>query len=166
MRNDDMFICLCFLLFWNAFIFAENSTNLSFQDLSGVNSVESAASMYHGREVTVRGFLYQSLDGRWILASEPNLKTCCVGSPRKVWQQIIVDGEFESVPANKVVQIAGTLRVDPVQDDKNAFTQVFRLVNPHLVQEDDNGIWLWIVMSVIGLMAISYFAIRYHRQKA
>lgn len=162
-----MFICVCFLLFWNAFSYAENSRALSFQDLSGVNTIESAASMYHGREVTVRGFLYQSLDRRWILASEPNLKTCCVGSPRKVWQQIIVDGEFESVPSNKVVQIAGTLIVDPVRDDKNALTQVFRLENPHLVQEDDNGIWLWIVMSVIGLMAILYFAIKiYRRQKA
>lgn len=59
-----------------------------------------------GESVTIRGFLYQSTDGEWILADQPNLKTCCVG--KKVGQ-IFLDGDFSEIPTYKPVSITGTL---------------------------------------------------------
>ena len=127
--------------------------------------MESATSLYHAREVTIRGFIYQSADQRWILASEPNLKTCCVGSMHKIWQQIIVEGEFESFPSNQVVKLAGKLQVDPVWDNKQSLKQVFRLENAQIVQEYHHYNWLLLSGLAIGLLALAFFALRLNHRK-
>lgn len=63
---------------------------LSFHDLGTLNTQE---------EILIRGFPYVTTEGKVILSSEPNMKSCCVGASHKVDSQILL----EEYPANDVV---------------------------------------------------------------
>ncbi len=75
---------------------------------------EDLAKVEGIREVKIRGFLYASLDGVVILASEPNLKTCCVGAGHKTDRQIIVEGldQVDCSSGYSVVTVEGELERD------------------------------------------------------
>ena len=87
-------ILLCFFFQFPG-LFAENPICLSFNELQSLTP-EKMAEIHNGHPVSMRGFLYQIPQGAWILSSEPNLKSCCLGSPHRVKEQIAVS--FESPP--------------------------------------------------------------------
>lgn len=60
-------------------------------------------------KATVRGFLYQTKDGDWILSEDPQLKSCCINAPGKMGEQIVLDGEFQ--PSGRAVDVKGTLQI-------------------------------------------------------
>lgn len=68
---------------------------------------EKAISMDQ-KAVEIRGFLYEDQDGQKILATEPNLKTCCLGKKNS---QIFVDGSISS-RASIATTLQGILEVD------------------------------------------------------
>ena len=41
--------------------------------------------------IAVRGFLYRSENGKWVLADTPNLKSCCIGNTKNPSRQIYVE---------------------------------------------------------------------------
>lgn len=60
-----------------------------------------------GQTIQVHGFLYQQ-EGRWILASEPNLKSCCIGTQSKANEQLVVIGD-ELPSTQNVVFLEGSI---------------------------------------------------------
>lgn len=60
-----------------------------------------------GKEVEIRGFLAQIKD-EWILSSEPNLKSCCLGKPKNIH----LKSDYPLQKTWKVVTIKGTLSKD------------------------------------------------------
>lgn len=63
-----------------------------------------------GQKIEIRGFLYPYEENVWVLASEPNLKTCCVGKKKT---QVFVEGAFSDMPSGYVVNVQGELSLDP-----------------------------------------------------
>ena len=53
-------------------------------NLSKTSSIQN----YENRKVSLKGFLYRTKNNRWLLSSEPHLKSCCVGSKNKYFDQI------------------------------------------------------------------------------
>ncbi len=100
---------------------------LSFTDLSQMK--ESQFSNWNGKVVSVRGFLYQSDEGKWILASTPNLKTCCVGKGTKALSQIQVEGDLETPSAGRAVNLQGTFKVNPKYDQQGHLLGLYELKN-------------------------------------
>ena len=87
--------------------------------------------------VQIRGFLYETTDKRLVLAEEPNLKSCCVGSPAKRRRQIVI---LETTVSGAVLEgvgqqarslpitLTGILHIDAKQEFP------FSLENPTIVQ--------------------------------
>jgi hypothetical protein len=92
-------------------------------------------SSYNNQEVQVRGFLYKTNDERLIIASTPDLKSCCIGSESKLSQQIFVKGSWDNIPNNQAVTLQGHFLVEPLKDLNGGFKQLYTLNRGKIVSE-------------------------------
>jgi len=132
-----------------------NPLPLTFHEFSKLNLEE--AETLHNREITIRGFLYATQDGRWILSSEPNLKTCCVGSAHKAKDQIFLDSTFKDIPSSGVVQVQGLLMVVPQWDDKQTLLRLYQLKNARTLEEKERnqGFLFGVIgMAFLGILGL------------
>lgn len=69
------------------------------------------------QSIKIRGFLHKTSDHRWVLAAEPNLKSCCVGSHANRSRQLLISGCVEvSQDCRFPVTVQGILKMDPEGD--------------------------------------------------
>lgn len=110
------------------------------------------ASSYQTQQVSVRGFVYHDeQQNRWILAQEPNLKTCCVGSKHKIAQQIILEGDFSSSPPNQVVEVVGIFHDNKLTDASE--------------RKSVNRSWSIWILTLSLIFVISFFLFRAKKNK-
>jgi hypothetical protein len=60
-----------------------------------------------GKQVTLRGFPYQN-EGEWVLASEPNIPSCCL----KKQSYLRLEGAFPHLPTSRAIEVTGQLTYD------------------------------------------------------
>lgn len=65
-----------------------------------------------GATIELKGFLFPTSDGGWILSSEPGLKSCCVGSIHKQASQITLLGDFSGCSRHKPTEVRGILQCE------------------------------------------------------
>lgn len=133
------------LLVWMIACSAYAEVFLSFEELKDEKKVSQA----NGERVLMRGFLYSKDDGTCILASEPNIRSCCLHKK----QQIVVLGDFSEVASHQAVDIEGILAADHEQ---------FILSDAAIIPKQSSGIVLAIIVAIILLSGIIYFRIRQH----
>lgn len=98
---------------WKYFIFflipffVYSESKLSFSDLAS-----SKISEKEGQTVIIRGFLYQEISGQYILASEPNLKSCCVGNAQNSNRQIAVLGSLPKQLPKSAITVKGVFSAE------------------------------------------------------
>lgn len=140
-----MRIFISTFLFLISVIHAEIPT-LSFQHLEGLVDhlspeaatlhLERSLLGFHNHEIRMRGFLYLNKDGQWVLSSESNLRTCCVGSAKKISQQVVLkDLEILEAPT-KVVTVEGHFAIMPLWDQQGTLTQLYVLQKTHLLHDE------------------------------
>ncbi|MCP5469645.1 MAG: hypothetical protein H7A36_03975 [Chlamydiales bacterium] len=83
-----------------------------------------------------KGFIYKH-EGEWVLAEEPNLKTCCL---RKE-SLLILEGDFSKTTPFQAYTVKGTLSEG-------------RLVDAHVTE---GGSFPLVSLLVLVLIAIPYF---------
>lgn len=101
------------------------------------------------QQVHVRGFLYRLDDDTWILASQPNLKSCCV-SKQPLDQRLHVRGKLEKEHPQKVVELEGTLKIASLE-------QSFHLENASLITTPEASTLPWVTLTVV-LIACAFGA--------
>lgn len=111
-------------------------------------------SAFHGQTVNIRGFLYQEPEGQWILASEPNLKTCCIGTSKKVTQQIFLSAPFTAEALRHAVTVKGDFVIKPIWNKDGSLHQLYQLDNPILLSSAKIQ-WSWPTVGLI-VFAISF----------
>lgn len=80
-------------------------SEISFLDLNSSKiSLENS-----GQEVIIRGFLYKDSEGNLLLANEPGLKSCCIGSKANLPKQIVVLGKLPTILPKTAVSLKGEL---------------------------------------------------------
>lgn len=138
---------LCRLLFPLFFLFyfsslQSNESVTSLQNLTFQQLKNTDTSTLHLQEVVIRGFLYH-LDDHFILASEPNLKSCCVGISHLDRPQIIVLGlPFDTELPSTTVVLRGMFKIDA--------NHRYLLENTIIEQESHDSHFLWMLTIGVG----------------
>lgn len=100
-----------------------------------------------GTTLRLRGFLYKSDDGRLIASSEPDLKSCCVGTEGKIRNQVVLHGGISPQNVPFPVTVQGVFHFDPVfQNGK--LTAYAALMNAELVPEEEGFPWPLLLVAV------------------
>lgn len=132
--------------------------SLSFQDLS-----EPAESQlyrkYHNKEVVIRGFIYETAGGEKILAAQPDVKSCCVGSKDKTSEQILLVGNITLEDASKAYLVQGKFVVDPKKDESNKIVSLYRLEEASIHPRGPMGLIKFIIAGAL-FFAVAYFLMR------
>lgn len=105
---------------------------LDFRQLAKVHNDPQALSAFNQQKVQIRGFLYLSSNEKVFLASEPDLKSCCVASASKRQGQIEVHEQVQGQIASSIhpgfaVLLEGIFALD--QDGQ------FHLDDAYMIQE-------------------------------
>lgn len=142
-------LLLTWLMFFS--ILLEGSEVLGFNDLASPNNDHIS---FHNRQVKIRGFLYHTQEKGWILASEPNLKSCCLGNPEKINQQIFVSETSALRQSNHAVIIEGTFQTEVVEGRR-----VHQLTNGRILEET-KSYWSLGVFGILGIVAFSLYKLK------
>lgn len=124
------------------------AVSINFSDLEHLQSNELALEYNQGARI--RGFLYKTGNGEIVLASEPNLKSCCVGSASRRKQQVLVKGAL-AIEEGYAVLLEGKLAWDSVKEQ-------FVLSHASIVEENKMSFSLFAAIAalVVGIAAVLY----------
>lgn len=92
-------------------------------------SLDHLSEIPDGKEISIRGFLYQNQEGRWVLAKEPNLKTCCLSSQSNLERQLFLESSFSADKINSIITLKGIF-----QKEKNSLTRI------ELIKDDQKNL--------------------------
>jgi len=112
------------------------------------------------QHVEIRGFIYQTDEGCWILSSEPNLRTCCVGSQKKVTQQIVINGELGNPSSSSALTVHGKFIKDPIWDEAGDLKQLYRLEEASIAPKKE---WPW--AAILMLCPTLIFTVLFLRRR-
>lgn len=87
-----------------------------------------------GQIVQVRGFWYPLSEEGGVLAAHPGIKSCCLAVPTKIYQQVIVKGALDSLPAKQVVTLEGVFTIKPLSNREGEMIQFYVLEQAKEVQ--------------------------------
>lgn len=87
-------------------------------------------------KTTHKGFIYRTEDNKWVLAKEPNLKSCCHGKDG----QLFLDGDFSQCKSHKAYTVQGELMVN-------------NLENAHLVGQGAFPLLSLLLIALLAIMA-------------
>ncbi len=99
--------------------------------------------------VSVRGFLYQTPEGFWVLSQEPDLKSCCKGSKGKVMEQIYLEGGLPIEGSESVVLVSGIFNINPKHNEKGELIQYYSIKEPIIKSQTYDMNFLWASAGVI-----------------
>lgn len=102
----------------------------------------------------IRGFLYQTKQGAWVLSKEPNLPSCCVGSEKKIEQQIVLEGDFSQIPSYKALTFKGELIEEPKWDGEGKKIQHWVLKNGIPLEQESSLLWLFLPLFIAACLLL------------
>jgi hypothetical protein len=108
---------------------------------------EKLTEAQEGERLSLKGFLFQAKDGRWILANKPDLKNCCIGSVHEQKTQVALQGDFSRYSAQVPLQVRGIFHM--------ATTGAYALSDTEVIQKGGFPIWTAGAL-VICLMAFGF----------
>ncbi|HEV8052160.1 MAG TPA: hypothetical protein VGP47_06680 [Parachlamydiaceae bacterium] len=137
----------------------EQVTPINFFNLEDIDQSHKMkkGGIDNGQLITIRGFLYKSPESKVILAAEPDLKSCCVGSTSQRQRQLLVTGDIDhAMNASTAVTLQGNLIV-AMRDEFP-----FKLENSVVVAQDTQ---CYVMLGLVGLGLILvagaiFFALR------
>lgn len=105
----------------------------------------------------MRGFWYPLSPQEGILATQTNLKSCCLKAPAKIQEQIFVKGDVVSFFPQKALTLEGIFRIEPSYNVEGQLVQLFVLEKAKEVHQSNFFLYLAIFSIFIISMWAFYF---------
>lgn len=153
-RNFIFQICALFLILGKVCA----SGNPAFINLNefSKDTLENSLIGYQEQVVQLRGFWTPLNENEGILSSQINLKSCCVRSPAKIQEQVLVKGDVHSFPTQSAITLEGIFRIDPIRNAQGNLIQLYVLEEAKITNSSNH--WLiWILFLIFSLLIISLF---------
>lgn len=116
---------------------------------------------WDGKDVILRGYLFVSSEGTWVLSGDPHLRSCCVAKPQKLGSQIIIRERLnERKRVHQLVTLQGTFGIQDKQDDKGEPLRLYTLKNVRVVETTFPFKTTIIGILLMVLMGMFFYAIR------
>lgn len=113
------------------------------------------AEKFDNTTIQVKGFLYRDEHETWVLSSEPNLKSCCVGKGEKGNKQILLGADFSGIKTQFPLTLEGTFRLNDRQ------FHPMTMDNAYIVEEDGSSVYdALLIMIIIVSLVIFYISIK------
>lgn len=105
----------------------------------------------NGQNIVIKGFLYKESGGHWILSSEPNLKSCCIGSQQKINSQIAIFGDLPLTAPTRAISLQGNLQIaSPSSNYFYSLSQASVVIQPsangHYWMESGIAVFLCLIL--------------------
>lgn len=135
---------------WHSFLLLS-----AFISFSEIEQSSPAELIHHHQDesVQLRGFLYQTSGGEWILSDEPNLKSCCIGKGPKASKQVFLAGKESTFLPYQVINLEGALAM---KDDHKLELRNWRRIET----QSQQGAWLPILLGVVSIFIIGIIVFR------
>ncbi len=85
-----------------------------------------------GKEIHIRGFYYETEEGRAVLASRPGIRSCCVGKKDPVHTYLFLEKKIVGCRASQVVELTGVFKVSSQKDAQGNLVALYHLLNPQI----------------------------------
>ncbi len=82
---------------------------------------------YNKEKVSIQGYVFKSPGGEWILASRPDIKSCCIGSEREVFNQVYLECKTDPTFHNQQVKAEGNFNVEVLENGDGKLVRVYSL---------------------------------------
>jgi hypothetical protein len=112
---------------------------------------------FHNQLVQVRGFWYPISSDQGILSAHSGLKSCCLKTPDKLHQQLLVKGQLLSLPAQRVITLEGIFKIEPRYDQEGQLVQFYILDQAREVQQATSYALLLILGFFLVLLCLWRF---------
>lgn len=115
---------------------------------------------YQHQEVSIRGFVYRTQDGKVVLAAEPNLKSCCVANRGTIARQVILEGS--NLPLSndgRVKEVQGRFAIEPLKNINGDWEKIFVLYDAMIIDKNHQK-HPWLVYFLLGgifIIAIIFY---------
>lgn len=119
-----------------------------------------ADGKYDQHEIQIRGFLYPTVDG-YILAATPNVKSCCLRSPARIQEQILIKDKLSKSHSGIVVNLQGTLRIAPKYNETGELSQYYLLDDVKELSTSFSIQSFGSIVGLIGFVFILFLIIKY-----
>lgn len=129
------------------FLFLISTATLQATERIAFPQLEETTALQKPVRIQIRGFLYETPDHLYILAEEPDLKSCCVGSATKRHRQVVIQGE---VATGKKYLNALTLEGDLTANHSHDYPYH---LNNAIVIPQENSTWSLVAIAAAILMA-------------
>ncbi len=136
------------IIFSFFFLSFTTSSQITFEELQSENYF-----FVPEQPVQIKGFIYQSPENTFILASQPNLKSCCIGNSHQVAQQIFLKG-IDKISTNQIVTVQGILKLQ-AQEEGKKLRQFYILENAEIISQ--KVLPFWTVIFCFIFIIFSFF---------
>lgn len=123
--------------------------------------LKSSLEPYLRGRICIKGFLCKSKENKWFLASEPDLKTCCIGAKAKICSQIALNHSFSDKLLNSFASIRGVLDVAPEVDNQLELVQLFQFTDIEMA--NDRFPWKTVSVLLAGIGILGLFLFLYNQ---
>jgi hypothetical protein len=150
---NKIFIVIFSILCFQSLSSEENPKVCSFFTLEGLLHGNNDENILNGQTIEIRGFLYETADSNLILAAEPDLKSCCIGSTSKRHKQLLISGNIQpEMSRGSPITLQGNLYMD----FKGTFP--FKLQNAIPVAETTKSYSTFLIaISTLALISVAAF---------